>query len=126
MAAAVGVPEPCCSGIGGGGFFAYYDARPRTVHPLDGRETAPVSMRQDAFVNPVSGRPYAFQEARLSGISVGIPGSLQTWQTALRNWGTTSLREALRPAVTVAERGFPVDATFAGQVASNAAAFSQF
>jgi gamma-glutamyltranspeptidase/glutathione hydrolase len=126
MAAALGVTEPFSSGIGGGGFFAYYDARTRTVHTLDGRETAPVSMRQDAFVNPVSGQPYAFQEARLSGISVGIPGSLQTWQTALRNWGTTSLREALRPAVTVAERGFPVDATFAGQVASNAAAFSQF
>jgi gamma-glutamyltranspeptidase/glutathione hydrolase len=125
-AAALGVTEPFSSGIGGGGFFAYYDARTRTVHTLDGRETAPASMQQDAFVNPVSGQPYAFQEARISGISVGIPGSLLTWQTALDNWGTTSLSDALRPAITVAERGFPVDATFAGQVASNAAAFSQF
>jgi gamma-glutamyltranspeptidase / glutathione hydrolase len=125
-AAALGVTEPFSSGIGGGGFFLYYDARTRTVHTLDGRETAPASMGVDAFVDPASGQPYPFQEARVSGISTGIPGSLMTWQTALRNWGTTSLRAALQPAITVAERGFPVDATFNGQVASNAAAFSQF
>jgi gamma-glutamyltranspeptidase/glutathione hydrolase len=125
-AAALGVTEPFSSGIGGGGFFLYYDARTRTVHTLDGRETAPASMGVDAFVDPASGQGYPFQEARVSGISTGIPGSLLTWQTALANWGTMSLRDALRPATTVAERGFPVDATFNGQVASNAAAFSQF
>jgi gamma-glutamyltranspeptidase / glutathione hydrolase len=125
-AAALGVTEPFSSGIGGGGFFVYYDARTHTVHTLDGRETAPASMGQNAFINPATDQPYAFQEARISGISVGVPGSLLTWQTALNNWGTTSLRDALRPAITVADRGFPVDATFAGQVSSNAAAFSQF
>jgi gamma-glutamyltranspeptidase / glutathione hydrolase len=125
-AAALGVTEPFSSGIGGGGFFLYYDARTRTVHTLDGRETAPASMGPDAFVDPVTGAPLPFQRARISGVSAGVPGSLMTWQTALRNWGTTSLRDALRPAITVAERGFPVDATFNGQVASNAAAFSQF
>src|SRR5262249_30769364 len=102
------------------------DAKTRTVHTLDGRETAPASMGQDAFVNPATGQPYAFQEARVSGISVGVPGSLATWQAALRDWGTTSLSDALAPAIRVADRGFPVDATFAGQVAANQAAFGQF
>ena len=46
----------------------------------------------------------AFQEARVSGISVGVPGTPQTWQTALRKWGTISLRDALRPAIKVANR----------------------
>ncbi len=125
-AAALGVTEPFSSGIGGGGFFLYYDARTRTVHSLDGRETAPASMGPEAFVNPATGAPLPFQQARVSGVSAGVPGSLMTWQTALHNWGSTSLPDALRPAITVAERGFPVDATFNGQVASNAAAFSQF
>ncbi|GAA5188316.1 gamma-glutamyltransferase [Rugosimonospora acidiphila] len=125
-AATLGVTEPFSSGIGGGGFFVYYDARSHTVHTLDGRETAPVSMKQNAFVDPGTGAPYAFQEARISGISAGIPGSLMTWQTALHNWGTSSLADALSPAIDVATHGFPVDATFAGQVSSNAAAFSQF
>jgi gamma-glutamyltranspeptidase/glutathione hydrolase len=125
-AATLGVTEPFSSGIGGGGFFVYYDARTRSVHTLDGRETAPASMGANAFVNPTTGAPYAFQEARVSGISAGVPGSLLTWQTALRNWGSTSLRDALAPAIGVAQGGFPVDATFAGQISSNAAAFSQF
>ncbi|GIH16427.1 gamma-glutamyltranspeptidase [Rugosimonospora africana] len=125
-AATLGVTEPFSSGIGGGGFFVYYDARTRSVHTLDGRETAPVSMDQNAFVNSSTGQPYAFQEGRVSGISAGIPGSLLTWQTALHNWGSGSLRDALAPAIGVAQHGFPVDATFAGQISSNAAAFSQF
>ncbi len=125
-AATLGVTEPFVAGPGSGGFFVYYDARTRTVHTLDGRETAPASMGQTAFVNPATGQPYAFQEARVSGISAGVPGSLATWQTALRDWGTISLRAALGPAIRVADQGFPVDATFAGQIATNQAAFGQF
>ena len=83
-------------------------------------------MRRDAFVNPATGLPYAFQEARVSGMSVGVPGTPQTWQTALRKWGTISLRDALRPAIQVAERGFVVDQTFRNQIKDNLAAFSQF
>ena len=125
-AATLGVTEPFSSGIGGGGFFVYYDAGTRSVHTLDGRETAPASMGGDAFINPDTGQPYAFQEARVSGISVGVPGSPATWAEALHRWGTISWRSALRPAMTVAERGFVVDDTFHNQVASNLDAFGQF
>src|ERR671920_647268 len=40
-AAALGVTEPFSSGIGGGGYFVYYDARSGKVRTIDGRETAP-------------------------------------------------------------------------------------
>jgi len=125
-AATLGVTEPFSSGLGGGGFFVFYDARTGKVHTIDGREAAPASMQETAFVNPATGEPYAFQEARVSGISVGVPGTPQTWQTALRKWGTISLRDALRPAVKIAEQGFVVDQTFASQINDNLAAFSQF
>ena len=125
-AATLGVTEPFSSGIGGGGFFVFYDARTGTVHTIDGREAAPKAMEQDVFVNPDTGLPYAFQEARISGISVGVPGTPQTWQTALRKWGTSSLRDVLRPAIKVAEDGFLVDQTFASQIRDNVAQFSQF
>ena len=111
-AATLGVTEPFSSGLGGGGFLVFYNARTKTVHTIDGREAAPASMEVDAFINPATGQPYAFQEARVSGISVGVPGTPQTWQTALRKWGTISLRDALRPAIKVADRGFVVDQTF--------------
>jgi gamma-glutamyltranspeptidase / glutathione hydrolase len=125
-AATLGVTEPFSSGLGGGGFFVFYDARTGKVHTIDGREAAPASMKEDAFVNPATGQPYAFQEARISGISVGVPGTPQTWQTALRKWGTISLRDALRPAIKIADKGFVVDATFRQQIADNLAQFSQF
>ena len=125
-AATLGVTEPFSAGIGGGGFLVYYNARTKTVHTIDGREAAPATMRQNSFVNPATGLPFAFQEARISGISVGVPGTPRTWQTALRKWGTISLRDALRPAIKVADRGFVVDQTFVNQINENLAAFSQF
>jgi gamma-glutamyltranspeptidase / glutathione hydrolase len=125
-AATLGVTEPFSSGLGGGGFFVFYDARTGKVHTIDGREAAPASMQKTAFVNPATGQPYAFQEARISGISVGVPGTPQTWQTALQKWGTISLRDAMRPAIKIADKGFVVDATFRQQIADNLAQFSQF
>jgi gamma-glutamyltranspeptidase/glutathione hydrolase len=125
-AATLGVTEPFSSGLGGGGFLVFYDARTKRVHTIDGREAAPASMEENAFINPATGLAYAFQEARVSGISVGVPGTPQTWQTALRKWGTISLRDALRPAIKVADRGFVVDQTFVNQINENLTAFSQF
>jgi gamma-glutamyltranspeptidase / glutathione hydrolase len=125
-AATLGVTEPFSSGLGGGGFLVFYNARTKTVHTIDGREAAPATMEQNAFIDPATGLPFQFQEARVSGISVGVPGTPQTWQTALQQWGTISLRDALRPAIEVADRGFTVDQTFAGQINDNLAAFSQF
>lgn len=125
-AATLGVTEPFSAGIGGGGFFVYYDARSGRVHTIDGRESAPASTRQDTFVDPATGQPYPFGEARISGLSVGVPGTLLTWEAALRAWGTRSLAESLRPAIRVADKGFAVDATFRQQVRDNAAVFAQF
>ncbi|HEU4425067.1 MAG TPA: gamma-glutamyltransferase [Pilimelia sp.] len=125
-AAALGVTEPFSAGIGGGGFFVFYDARSRTVRTIDGREAAPRSMREDTFVNPDTNLPFQFPEARVSGLSVGVPGTLLTWDAALRRWGTRSLADMLRPATRVAEHGFEVDATFRAQVQENLAAFAQF
>lgn len=126
-AAALGVTEPYSSGIGGGGYLVHYDARTGKVSTLDGRETAPRTMPHDAFVDPRTGRPYNFTpELVTSGVSVGTPGTLATWHQALRRWGTTSLRTALRPATRLARRGFLVDKTFADQTADNAARFANF
>src|SRR5262249_17240545 len=102
---------------------------------IDGREAAPMSMRENAFVDPATGKGYPFQKARISGLSVGVPGTLLTWQEALRRWGTRSLAAALAPAANVADRGFVVDTTFHNQITgplidpnpvSNVNAFAQF
>jgi gamma-glutamyltranspeptidase / glutathione hydrolase len=125
-AAALGVTEPYSAGIGGGGFFVFYDARSRTVKTIDGRETAPQRMGQNAFLEGDPPMPILFADAVTSGLSVGIPGTPATWELALRLWGRTDLRKALRPAATLARKGFVVDETFNQQTADNAARFSNF
>ena len=124
-AAALGVTEPYSSGLGGGGFFVYYDASTGKVSTLDGRETAPMAMPHDAFINPDTGSPYTFfPDLVTSGVSVGVPGTPATWQTALDDWGTRSLSETLQPAEQLASKGFVVDPTFRQMTLENKARFA--
>ncbi|OXS32528.1 gamma-glutamyltransferase [Streptomyces sp. XY006] len=123
-AAALGVTEPYSAGIGGGGYFVYYDARSRTVRTIDGRETAPSSADEDLFVE--NGKPVPFAEAVSSGLSVGTPGTPATWQAALDRWGSKRLASVLKPAERLARDGFTVDETFRAQTASNEARFRYF
>ncbi|BCL23940.1 gamma-glutamyltransferase [Streptomyces tuirus] len=123
-AAALGVTEPYSAGIGGGGYFVYYDAKTRTVRTIDGRETAPLSAGQDLFLE--NGKPLAFADAVSSGLSVGTPGTPATWQTALEQWGSKRLASVLKPAERLARDGFTVDETFRSQTASNEARFRYF
>lgn len=126
-AAALGVTEPYSAGIGGGGYFVVYDARSGQVRTLDGRETAPRAMPKDAFVDPATGEPYEFTpDLVTSGVSVGVPGTPATWQTALDRWGTWSLDEALAPATRLARKGFTVDQTFRQQTLDNEERFRAF
>ena len=125
-AAALGVTEPYSAGVGGGGFFVHYDAATGAVQTIDGRETAPMGMPEDAFVDPDTGQAYSFNDLVSSGVSVGVPGTLATWQRALDRWGTRNLSASILPAASLAREGFVVDQTFHDQTAANQDRFSQF
>jgi len=124
-AAALGVTEPYSAGIGGGGFFVHYDARSGEVETIDGRETAPMAMPDDAFIDPATGEPYPFfPDLVTSGVSVGVPGTPLTWERALDEWGTRSLRQSLQPSIKLADKGFVVDQTFRQQTLDNQERFA--
>ncbi|MEP9362094.1 gamma-glutamyltransferase [Nocardioides sp. CN2-186] len=126
-AAALGVTEPFSAGIGGGGYFVHYSAKTGKVQTIDGRETAPAAMQHDAFIDPDTGKPYNFSpELVTSGVSVGVPGTLATWQRALDRWGTSSLEASLAPGAALARHGFKVDQTFHDQVQQNKVRFNAF
>lgn len=124
-AAALGVTEPYSTGIGGGGFFVHYDAETGEVQTVDGREAAPASFDEGAFLG-ADGRPLPFATVVSSGRSVGVPGTPATWERAAERWGTMRLSTLLKPAERIARRGFVVDQTFADQTAANAARFRLF
>jgi gamma-glutamyltranspeptidase/glutathione hydrolase len=125
-AGVLGVVEPFSCGIGGGGFMVVYSARNHKVDTIDSRETAPAGMKPDAFGNPPKPPAMDFTEARVGGLSVGVPGTVRGWQTALKRYGTRSLKSLLRPGEKIARRGFTRDATFNQQVKANEAIFNDF
>ena len=124
-AAALGVTEPYSAGIGGGGFLVYRDAASGKVSTVDGRETAPAAFTEDVFTNP-DGTAMKFDTVVRSGLSVGVPGTPALWDRALRDFGTRSLNEALKPAERLAAKGFVVDQTFHDQTVANADKFTMF
>ncbi|MDT4948297.1 MAG: gamma-glutamyltranspeptidase / glutathione hydrolase [Pseudonocardiales bacterium] len=111
-ASTLGVTEPFVAGPGGGGYLVIYLAREHRVVTLDGRETCPASCTTQQFIDPATGKPLAFEEARRSGLSVGVPGMVATWANAIDRYGTKSLRADLQPAVSVARQGFTIDSNF--------------
>src|SRR4051794_25958906 len=125
-AGVLGVVEPFSCGIGGGGFMVVYDARRHKVDTIDSRETAPAGMHPDDFGDPPLKPAMDFTEARVGGLSVGVPGTVRGWQTALKRYGTRSLRSLLKPGERIARRGFTIDPTFNQQVTSNEAIFNDF
>ena len=74
-------------------------------------------MRPDSFWE--NGAPLPFNDARYSGLSVGVPGTVETWDEALKRYGTISLAKASQPAIRVARDGFVVDQTFFDQTQGN-------
>lgn len=126
VASTLGVTDPFVAGIGGGGYLVYYDARTHKITTIDGRETTPASANQNLFIDPSTGKPFAFPTAVTSGLSVGVPGTLMTWQRALSQWGNFSLAQDLQPAEQVAQNGFPATAHYREQIRENAGRFTQF
>jgi len=99
--------EPQSSGIGGGGFLLYYDAKKKRLAAFDGRETAPAAAKPDRFLD-AAGRPLSRPDAVISGKSVGVPGLLRMLELAHRDHGKRPWAELFAPAIGLAEGGFPM------------------
>jgi gamma-glutamyltranspeptidase/glutathione hydrolase len=115
-AGVLGVVEPYSCGIGGGGFMVI-----RTpggdVTTIDSRELSPRAMRPASFMQ--NGVPLPFNDARYSGLSAGVPGTVAGWERALDRYGTRDFDDVLEHGIQVAENGFVVDQTFVDQTTPN-------
>ena len=103
--------EPSSSGLGGGAFFLYYDAKARVMRAIDARETTPAGATPALFLKP-DGKPMAFLEARVGGRSVGTPGTPRLLEVAHARYGKLPWKTLFEPAIGLAEKGFPVSPRF--------------
>jgi gamma-glutamyltranspeptidase/glutathione hydrolase len=101
----LGLVEPQSSGIGGGAFLMYFDGQKVTAH--DGRETAPASAKPSLFLQ-ANGQPLAYEDAVLSGRSVGVPGAVRMLEDAHRQHGVLPWARLFEQAIALAEQGFQV------------------
>jgi gamma-glutamyltranspeptidase/glutathione hydrolase len=110
--AVLGLVEPQSSGLGGGSFMVFYDAKTKQVTAYDGREVAPAAATPDWFVRP-DGTPMNFPEAVRSGRSTGVPGAIAMLALAQKEHGKKPWSSLFGDAERLAENGFVVNARLA-------------
>ena len=101
----LGLVEPQSSGIGGGAFLMYFDGQQVSAH--DGRETAPAGADPRLFLD-LQGKPLPFNDAVLSGRSVGVPGAVRMLEAAHRQHGVLPWARLFEQAIDLAEQGFQI------------------
>jgi gamma-glutamyltranspeptidase / glutathione hydrolase len=103
----LGLVEPQSSGVGGGGFLIFYDARSEAVSGYDGRERAPGGATPDMFLD-ARGEPLDFYDAQASGRSIGTPMLMQMLKLAHDDHGRLPWARLFEPAIRLAEEGFAI------------------
>ena len=116
--AVLGLVEPQSSGLGGGSFLLFYDARTRRVTAYDGREVAPAGASTRQFVG-ADGRPLPFGQAVVGGIATGVPGAIAMLDMAQSQHGHLPWAGLFGAAHRLASSGFVVSPRLGGMIASN-------
>lgn len=113
MAGVLAVVRPHMNGVGGDNFLLIRDGKTGKVHALNG------SGRAGSGATPAFFAAKQLQRMPGSGIlSVSVPGAVRSWEDALKRFGTTTLAQALRPAIGYAEGGFAVSTRLSLDIAA--------
>jgi gamma-glutamyltranspeptidase/glutathione hydrolase len=121
----LGLVEPQSSGLGGGAFLVWYDAKSGRLTTLDARETAPLAATPTYFQDE-NGEPLEFFDAVVGGRSVGTPGTPALLEAAHRRWGKANWGSLFEDAIKLAEDGFEVSPRLAGLVAEDSDRLGRF
>jgi gamma-glutamyltranspeptidase/glutathione hydrolase len=104
--AALGLVEPQSSGLGGGAFLMYYDAKAAQITTYDGREIAPASANGNLFEQ--GDKTLSFAEAVMSGRATGVPGAMIMLNQAHKDHGKLAWRSLFDESIKLANDGFPI------------------
>lgn len=108
---ALGVVEPGHSGIGGGGFLVYHDAKTGKITSYDAREAAPAAADARWFFEP-DGKPMGMRQAVPGGRSVGVPGELRLMEAMHEEHGRLKWKALFAPATKLARDGWAITPRF--------------
>jgi gamma-glutamyltranspeptidase / glutathione hydrolase len=106
----LGLVEPQSSGLGGGAFLVYYNAKTDRVTSLDAREVAPAAATPKRFDG------LSFADTVESGLSTGVPGTPRLIEEMHRRFGTLPLADLASHAVELARGGFEISPRLADSI----------
>jgi len=105
MGFALAVTFPPAGNIGGGGFMVIHTSNGvRTT--INYREKAPLKASADMCLN--ANGELIEDLNHHSYLSVGVPGTVAGLCLALEKYGTMDLKEVIKPAIKLAEKGIPL------------------
>jgi len=116
---ALHVVEPHMNGIGGEAPALVYSSKRKKVFVISGQGYAPGFATLDFFrdrrIKLIPGDGF---------LPATVPASFDLWITLLREFGTMTLEEVVRPALRLAEEGFAVYPTLARSIRTHAKRFT--
>ena len=116
----LGVTEPMMNGIGGDLFAIYWEAKTGKVYGLNASGWAPQSLT----VEHLKAKGYTSMPS--FGIdSVTVPGAVAGWDALHERFGRLPWKDLFSPAISFAERGYPVPEIIAGYWKDASEAFAQ-
>ncbi|MBD74649.1 MAG: gamma-glutamyltransferase [Rickettsiales bacterium] len=101
----LGLVEPQSSGLGGGSFALFYNAKNNDIINYDGREKAPGRLKENVFLKK-NGERMSFFDAVVNGKSVGVPGTLAILKKLHEDFGVLKWEDVIDPAIKLAQNGF--------------------
>lgn len=102
---ALAVTYPNAGNIGGGGFMVIHLADGKNT-TIDFREKAPGKAHEKMFLDSLGNHIPDLSEN--SWLSAGIPGTVAGFSYALQKYGTMNIEKVIRPAINLADKGFPL------------------
>lgn len=101
----ISVERPHSTGLGGGGFFLYREAKTQKVYAVDFRERAPLKAHRDMYVR--NGKA-DLKLSQRGATAAAVPGMVAGLLEIHARFGHLKLAQVMAPAIRLAEEGFPV------------------
>lgn len=104
---ALAVVNPCCGNIGGGGFMTLHLADGKNIF-INFRERAPLHASANMFL--AKNGEVVPGKSTYGYLAVATPGTVMGLDTALKQYGTMTRQQVMRPAIQLAEYGYRLTA----------------
>jgi len=110
---ALAVVYPNAGNLGGGGFMVYRSSKGE-INTLDFREKGPAAASRDMYLDSV-GNPIV-SKSLYGHLAAGVPGSVDGMVEAHKKYGKLSWAEVVQPSIDLAEKGFQITKSQAGEL----------